>query len=365
MLKSIQIKGFRGFHSLKVAGFKRVNLIVGESAAGKTALLEAVRLALGATPGVAWQLNAYRGLAVGLPPQREAFEAAWSPLFYDFDIKGAIELAMTDVAGRDASVRIYFDNDSAVTGAPSSNVASLNLPGIVSPGVAAPLTIVPLVFDRVAFTGETSRLVATMMGQGQLHFGGGAELGSAQEFFPASSFANSSQVAGWFSQASTANRERDIIDAVSEQFRMIVDLSVQAPPNQAPSIYATVRNKSHKLPVSLVSSGINKFISAITAVRQFRGGVVLIDEIENGIYFRKLEPFLAALHRSAVAADAQLFLTTHSLECLKAASVVMESAPEDFALVQMFQNGPREKVIVVPGVNAAAAIKNDIEVRDS
>ena len=64
MIKSFEVQNFRGFVDLKLDNLPTMNVIVGRSASGKTALLEALRLALGATPQVAWKLNALRGIYV-------------------------------------------------------------------------------------------------------------------------------------------------------------------------------------------------------------------------------------------------------------------------------------------------------------
>ena len=357
MLKSIEIDGFRGFNSLQIKDLRRVNLIVGPSASGKTAFLEAVRLAVGATPGVLWSLNSYRGLLVGVPTplSREQFESAWSSYFYNFDLTRPIQFNMTDESGRRASVRIYFDAKAAVTPTPQQGFH----------GTSAPSTIAPLAFERRSFAGEESRVRATVSPQnGQMQLESAPELGIALELF-ASAGQHPGQVAGWFSLASTQNREREIVAAVVDAFPLVTDLSVQAIPGQPVMLYASLKNSPRKLPISLVSSGITKFISVITAVRQFQNGIVLIDEIENGTYYQKFEQLFSVLNSSSEAAQAQIFLTTHSLEFLKAASNVIEEKPEDFSLIQIVQ-GPRgTEAVVVPGVNAAAAIENNIEVRSA
>jgi hypothetical protein len=357
MLKSIEIDGFRGFDSLLIKDLRRVNLIVGPSASGKTAFLEAVRLAIGATPGVLWSLNSHRGLLVGFPVPigREQFESVWSSYFYNFDLTRPILFNMTDELQRHASVRIYFDAKAAVTPTPQVGV----------PGTPAPSTIVPLAFERHSFAGEDSRVQATVSPQnGQVLLEPAPELGSAHELF-ATAGQHPGQVAGWFSLASTQNRERDIVAAVVDAFPLVTDLSVQAIPGQPVLLYASVKNSPRKLPISLVSSGITKFVSIITAVRQFQNGIVLIDEIENGTYYQKFEQLFSVLNKSSQAARAQIFLTTHSLEFLKAASRVIEENPDDFSLIQIIQ-GPRgTEALVVPGANAAAAIENNIEVRSA
>ncbi len=70
-----------------------------------------------------------------------------------------------------------------------------------------------------------------------------------------------------------------------------------------------------------------------------------------------------ALYASAKNARMQLFLTTHSWECLKSAAELIEEFPEDFSLIQMFQNDGRSTAMVAPGEHAVAAIEADVEVR--
>ncbi|MFZ3328570.1 MAG: AAA family ATPase [Methylocella sp.] len=83
MIRSIAVKNFRSFRDVSLDDLRAINILVGESASGKTALLEAIRLALGGTPSVAWTMNALRGLIAFMPPNppREQFEAAWVHCF--------------------------------------------------------------------------------------------------------------------------------------------------------------------------------------------------------------------------------------------------------------------------------------------
>jgi predicted ATPase len=356
MLTSIDISGFRGFSSLSLNDLRRVNLIVGPSASGKSALLEAVRLAIGATPPLLWSLNSHRGLLFGFaqPIGREQFESLWSSYFHNFDVNRPIVFKMSDQAGRHASVKIYFDAKAAVTPTPQ----------MTAPGGGSPYTILPLAFERQSFTGESSRALATVLPQnGQIHMEPAPELGLAVELF-GNAGQHPAQLAGWFSVASTQNQEKEIVAAVVEAFPLVTDLSVQAIPGQPVLLYASVQNSPRKLPISLVSSGITKFVSIVAAVRQFQNGIVLIDEIENGTYYQKFRQLFSMLNSSSRAARTQIFLTTHSLEFLKAASGIIEEQPDDFSLIQIVQ-GPRgTEAVVVPGAKAAAAIENNIEVRN-
>ena len=292
-------------------------------------------------------------------PQREQFEGAWNSYFFDFDITKIISFKVVDSENRKADVEIYFDKDRPVTPVPV--LVPHSLPGF--PTLTS--TIIPLAFKRVTFTGESSTLDATIHQQhGNLFLQQGPEVGTVSEFFPSTWQSNSQQVAAWFSQLriSKANDANDIVKIINKQFPDVTDISSELPHNVG-SLYATVKHHSQKMPISLISSGINKFVSLLIAIRTYRRGVVLIDEIENGIYYQMFPAFWEALHRFAVDNKTQLFLSTHSWECLKAASGVIRKHPDDFSLIQVSQDKGVSNALVAAGENAAAAIESDIEVR--
>lgn len=359
MIQSFEVENFRSFRSLELRGLPAVNIIVGKSASGKTALLEALRMALGGTPAVAWVLNGTRGIVVPIVPNptREQFEAAWKSYFLDFDISKTITFKIIDSERRNASLKMYFDQDRPVTPLPGNPPFHPGMPALTN-------TIIPLTFKRRAFTGEESTLDATIHQQqlGQLFLQQGPELGTVSEFFPSTWQSNAQQVASWFSQLKISNRSDDIVDIVRRQFPDISELSSETPYGVA-SVYATVKHHSEMMPVALVSSGINKFMSLLIAIRTYRGGVVLIDEIENGIYYKMFPALWEALHKFAIANKTQLFLSSHSWECLRGAASVIDKHTKDFSLIQVLHDKGVSEALVAAGQNAAAAIESGIEVR--
>lgn len=276
------------------------------------------------------------------------------PLFFDFDITQKIEFHVTDSNSNSASVLIYFDKEKPVTPI---------VPGV--PGMPMlTSTIIPVAFDRMYFSGEHNLLYGTVnpSQHGQIQLDQGPEIGTVTEFFPSTWQANLQQAAVWLSQLRISGRASDIIDVVAKQFNEITDLSPEVPYN-VPTIYASMKYRARKMPVSLVSSGINKFISLIIAIKTQRSGVLLIDEIENGMYYKGFQAFWEALHRFSIDNNAQLFVSTHSWECLKAAAEVNEKFPDDFSLVQLSQEGGISTARNVKGEDAANAIEHGIEVR--
>ena len=284
MIESFEAIRFRAFEHLAIGGLRRVNIIVGRSASGKTALLEGIRLALGATPQVALSLNTLRGAGMiqNAPLTREQFESLWSPLFFDSVVKYPI-ITKIENSKKTASLSIYFDFENPITRFMPQHPHHVQIHLGVLTVQAMPTSVVPIVFQRTLFNGEESTLYCKILETGQIHFDQGRELGTATEFFPSTWQLTAVEVANWYSQLSIANQEREIIDAIRNLFPEIEDLSVQSP-SQFSALHATIRHRSRKIPVSLVSSGITKFISILVAVRNYSPGVVLIDEIENSIY---------------------------------------------------------------------------------
>ena len=363
MISAIEIKHFRGIKHLTLDGLRTINIIVGPSAAGKTSLLEGLRLALGATPQIALNL-AHRGMPNTFIPNltRDQFEFFWAPLFFDFDVATPIDFSAVDQDDHVARLAIFFDQSKVLLASQPSLPLSGTSPRSPSGQPSVQPIIAPLAFKRTSFTREESTLYASVTSNGQLQFDSGNELDVVADFLSPFWPANSQQITMMFSRLSIAGSTRGILDVLIKQFPEIRALSVESPAF-FPALYASMAHVARKMPLAMVSSGIYKFVSLLLAIESTRGGVLLVDEIENGIYYQTLPALWQSLHASAKQASSQLFLTTHSWECLKCAAPLIEESPDDFNLIQMFQDDGKSVALVVPGQHAAAAIEGGIEVR--
>ena len=150
-----------------------------------------------------------------------------------------------------------------------------------------------------------------------------------------------------------------------KHFPYIQNLSTETPlpPPNPPTIYADLKNLPQKLPVSLVSGGMNRLLSFILAVITYEKGVVLIDEVENGIFYDQFTRLWETLIGLARQHDTQLFVTTHSLECLKAAVPLMKEAPGDFCLLRTDKKNMQSHIQIFDGAKIEAALNSGGEVR--
>ena len=86
----------------------------------------------------------------------------------------------------------------------------------------------------------------------------------------------------------------------------------------SPMIYADVG--LHQLvPAGMLGDGVGRMLSLSLAFYQARRGMILIDELENGLHHTVLCDIWHHLYRLACKFEVQIVATTHSKECLQAA----------------------------------------------
>jgi ABC-type branched-subunit amino acid transport system ATPase component len=360
MIQSLKAKNFRCFQDIELSDLRRVNIVVGKNAAGKTALLEVIRLAMGGTPAVLWSLNNQSRAFYQLfpqPPSREQFEAQWNVYFYNADTSNEISTECLDSDGHKATLRVYFDPQKAVT-----TVAPQQQPAQPQQAVPA-TTIIPVAFERTDFNGRTSTIYGSINQNGQLNLEAGAEIGLVTEFFAYNWVANFQQPAVWFSQLSLQKREQEVVNAVTSTYGTLIEQLTVLSPNGLPGVYATIPHLKEKLPLPLISAGINKFFTVMAAILTRTAGVVLIDEIENGLYYETLPALWKTVLKLSRQYNTQIFASTHSLECVRAVLGSIKGAEEEFCLLRTERIDGSSKVTQVKGEFVESAIEQGLELR--
>ncbi|MBV8415207.1 MAG: AAA family ATPase [Verrucomicrobia bacterium] len=359
MISSLTVKNFRGFKELQLENLRQVNVIVGTNGSGKTALLEAILLGAGAQPGVANLINLSRGLNRVLPSSltQAQFEWVWKYLFTLDTPEAPIEISHEDSVGREALLRIFYDRNaqrSAVTETPQlKSYLSTNPPGVIA----------PLVFERTNYDGRTNKLYASVGDQGQLIMPFGEALGPVTTLYTGMGGFGEENMAQWFSQISLQSEGRArFLDLARRIFPSISGLEVLSPQG-LPQVFASLNGSKELLPLTLISGGISKILSFVSAILASGFRVVLIDEIENGVYFGLFEKLWSLLLELVVETDTQLFVTTHSRECIDAALPVMGKQPEKFSLIRAYRKGRSNTATIAQGAKSVSVLEAGLEVR--
>jgi hypothetical protein len=360
MIKALRVNNFRCFKEIELHNLRRINVIVGRNAAGKTALLEAIKLGLDGAPiSMPW-LNQMRSIPTQISgsPTPEQFGGLFRDFFYEFDTAKAIEIWMQDSLHQDASVRVYFDAKRATTVQMSIGFQK-ELPA------TPPATIIPLAFERSDFHGEKSTLYATVTKDGQILLEPGNPLGIVSGFFSNTNFGNPPESAAWLSSLSVEKRSVEVISAVQRHFPFIKQLTSEAPIlGLGATVYADVPTLSRRLPLSLVSGGIGRLFAIILAIVTFRGGAILIDEIENGIFYDQYPLIWKTLVDLAEDQKTQLFISTHSGECLQALLPIIRGSENDFVLLRAERENGVSHIAQFTGKEFEGALSKGGEIRN-
>jgi hypothetical protein len=96
-----------------------------------------------------------------------------------------------------------------------------------------------------------------------------------------------------------------------------------------PMIYGEVGLKE-PMPLIAMGDGVNRITSLVLAIANAPDGVVLVDQIENGLHYTALKDVWKAIGEAAREFNTQVFATTHSWECITAAHQAFSESEYDF-----------------------------------
>lgn len=118
------------------------------------------------------------------------------------------------------------------------------------------------------------------------------------------------------------------------------------------------------LPLAYAGEGMARLASILVAVASSKNGVVFIDEFENGIHYTVLPKMWTAVAEFAERFNAQVFATTHSAECVRAAHQAFSGRDYTFRLFRLDRSSDGDIRAMTFGKDAVeAALKTDLELR--
>ena len=355
MIRSIDIKNFRCYKHLHIDDCKRINVIVGDNGTGKTALLEAIFMGLSASTELAVRLRQQRGLdGIFNANQRVIENAIFSDYFYNNDTSNPIVIAL-DGDGQDNRT-LTISRGRSETFLPFPKGAASTTP-MMDEIVTSPFTFV----WRDA-QGDERKASPSIKASGMQLPSTGEDL---PDFFmiPATAMISSVEIAGRFSELSKAGKQKKFIQIFTKEYNWLDDLAIEVTAG-SPALYAKLKESPHKIPLANLSSGINRVVGILLIIAARSRSVVLIDEIESGIYYAHQRQLWRNVLEFVREYESQLFITTHSKETLEALVSVLGKKTKDVALWR-HERDEDGKINLLPfmGETLVAGIKHNVEVR--
>ena len=307
MIKKILIENFRGFKSLQIENCKNFNLIIGKNNVGKTAFLEALFLHIGSTnPELPARINLFRGIGRILA----SAESMWSPLFYNFDSTQKITINSLGKKHNERKLEIRLASRNSVKfskpkekrdkGTEVSILTSTTPPDRIELKYYNPendYTISYAIIDEEGIRFENPKN-SDMTGIFVISKGKGGGREDSERY----------------GQLDSKGKTQDILDILRKIEPRLKRL-LTVPVALGSDVHGDI-GLGKSLPVQLMGEGTTKLLSLSLAITAVPGGIVLIDEIENGLHYSVMKDVFKAICELANKYNVQIFATTHSNECV-------------------------------------------------
>jgi len=309
MLNKISIENFRGFKSLQIEDCKRFNLVIGKNNVGKTALLESLFLHVGSkNPELPIKINIFRGI-LKVP---FTVDSLWSPLFNNFSTNKVITVSTVDDKYKSRRLEIKLASaetkkivnhtDKKKKDSESSLVTSTSLQDRIELkyyNVENDYSSSYAIIGEEGITFENLKN-SDLTGIFVLSRGKGGGMEDSERY----------------AKLDVKGETYDVVEILKKVEPRLRRLSV-VPHGPNSSIYGDI-GIGQSIPIQLMGEGTSKLLSLALAITAVPNGIVLIDEIENGLHYSIMEEVFKAIIELANKYNVQIFATTHSNECLNA-----------------------------------------------
>ena len=355
MLKDIHVQNYRGIKDLKIKDFKRINLLVGDNNSGKTSVLEAV----------GFGANYDFSCALAFEDFREAGKLSIFKNLQDPKIWNDFEYLFFEKNLRESfKIKSDFDeNDQPKTielKASFSKEAG-NFPEIQTTNRERILIDKNNFNTLIAEYSENSsnKAVLGFSRDGTYNFSS-----NLCRFFPlvfiSSAPAKSSELIELMKKVAQENGENFFSEIAQK-----IDSKIKAIKTAGDTILADIGKIS--VPLKYMGDGLVNVLNILLRMRKLRNGILLIDEIENGLHWKTQTILWRAVIAAAVEYKVQIIATTHSRDTIKALSEAYEEeksllGEDEIRVFQLYKND-KNFVETLEAKTVKGMIKNNYELR--
>lgn len=337
MVDSLSVKNFKGLDNLEIS-LAPFTLIGGSNNVGKTSVLEALFLLYGhRSPFVFQQLCAFRN---ALFPNLDIRDM-WENLFYDYDMNRVISIAATRDRNSE-SLEIcrddHWDIAAGITNLPKDMMVGTN-----TDGYSYPLKV------HYSYGKKENQFhLALTETPAGINIFSQSDTTNQQSLnnLPIVNFSNDrmQNVPQLFDLVGKVNRNKqrtEIIDVIREIDPRIMSVEL----GEKQRIYLEIDGLSEMIPITSMGTGISNVLYWTALALSNTTKIMLIDEIETGIYYQHMESVISKLCAIGLRYDCQIIATTHSLDCIKAFARCGEKYSNRTSYVRLERSNKSEEII--------------------
>jgi len=366
ILDSLEIHNFRAFEHLQIERLGRVNLIVGKNNVGKTCLLEALQLfARRGSPELIWEILGARNESwVSRPSRLTNVEELFPLLRYIFygrkdvrkypepiqigPISSLDEMLSVSVGWYTSQVDdegyrklqlIQPDEIDTV----DNSVFRFTIQFDKQPSVYYPIIFDPTLPRKVDI--KEINCIATMAN------------GLARR-----------KIGALWDSISLTDLEGDVLDALRiiapsvERLSLIEGPTPLREQDRLPIV--KIIGMDEPLPLRSLGDGMQRLFGIALALVNARNGLLLVDEIENGLHYSAQLDVWRLINRLASRLNVQVFATTHSWDCIEAfQKATQEDTQSEGVLIRLESKKGKIIATLFDEQELGIATREQIEVR--
>ena len=357
-IESFHAVHYRDIDGLRLKHLGAVNLITGPNGAGKTSLAEAIWLFNGRfTPALSWNPHVQRSLRSVVDPFARVVRG------------GAVDLAGTE-RGNPHNWKAAFEPMPTAGGAGTADSGQRVALSAKPPEVDGRTWPVPprgrlrVWLDGDEAGGEPG-ILAEVSGEGMVIMPAihrPANHRPAVIHLPSFSMDMDEETIARFSTLVAQGRKDNVKNTLRVFLPLLTDIEVITDQKGKPFILATTI-ENERLPLQALGGGMTRLFRLFVAFHDFRGGLVVIDEIENGLHYLVLPTLWQKVQAMTGEFDVQVFATTHSQECIEAALNTFSDNPDQLAVHALSRHDDGVHAVTYSGETLAAARDINLDMR--
>ncbi len=297
-ITEITIERYKGIKSLHLDNLQRVNVLLGNNNCGKSSIMEAILIMMG-------ESKRTLPIEINLDCNYQSQDKENIALFFhNMDTSVPIHIAakFDDNRDRDLSIKFYEKSDSQNVKFSDSGSTTLNTEPILPYGLEFEYKLGDAIFNSRIPSAKFS-----ISKKGNIPSGKTIYMISPYYFYDSICLFNNiteKEKAGIIEVL--RHIEPNIKDVVTEDNQVMLDVGLQ-----------------RMIPMNWCGEGIRKLFSLITFMYDAKGGILLIDEAEDDIYYTSMEILWKDLLNASKELNVQVFVITQSKDVLESLNSIL------------------------------------------
>lgn len=372
-LEDLRIEGYRLFQDITLPTLGRVNLVTGRNNTGKSALLEAVRLyaQAGASQTIGEIMDSRDELAL-LSDTRGEIAPDWRRvgirnLFFGRreDLEDVPPIRISTARRPEDALEISFAWHWGLEEAGFTRWVPVGPDQTIAPGLTELEECRPGLQIRSGSETRTM-LIDDARWYARSRAARRSEQVSRNSCVAVSAGGLDADRVGelWDSVALT-DLEDEVLNALRVIAPEVERVSLLGGDRRARerAVFVKLPQPSRPVPLRSLGDGMNRLLGLTLALVNSRDGLLLIDEVENGLHFSVQLDLWRLVFRVAAELNIQVFATTHSYDAIVAFQEAARQHPKDGVLIRLERKQDHFRVTSFNEDRLAVVARDEIEVR--